>query len=211
MTASANVPPRVIVGCGYLGRRVAERWHAEGRRVVCLTRSPETAAEFERRGWEAVVGDVTDAASLAALPTPEVVLHAVGFDRGGDASRSEVAAAGTANVLASPAGRAGRYIYISTTGVYAQSDGEWVDESSDAEPDGESGRANLAAERAVLDHFTATARRRRRAATERHLRPGAGDAFRGAGPQRRSGRRSGGGMVESGPRRRSRRRRRPRR
>ena len=145
--------PHLIVGCGYLGRRVAARWHAAGRRVACLTRSPETAAAFEANGWEAVVGDVTDADSLAALPTPAVVLHAVGYDRRSDATRADVAAAGTANVLASPAGGAGRYLYVSTTGVMAQSDGQWVDEDSPAEPDGESGRANLAAERAVLNHF----------------------------------------------------------
>ncbi|QDT13950.1 SDR family oxidoreductase [Alienimonas californiensis] len=144
---------RLILGCGYLGRRVAVRWQEAGHRVVCLTRSPETAAEFKRRGWEAVVGDVTDAASLEALPTPDVVLHAVGYDRSSDRSREEVAALGTENAWNSPAGGARRYIYISTTGVYGQTDGEWIDEESPTEPDSDGGRANLAAEQVVRSRF----------------------------------------------------------
>ena len=65
-----------------------------------------------------------------------------------------VAAGGAANVLASPAGGAARYVYISTTGVYGQAGGEVVDERSAAVPDSPGGRANLAAERRVADHFS---------------------------------------------------------
>ncbi|NNJ25359.1 SDR family oxidoreductase [Alienimonas chondri] len=153
MTAPPSNQTRLVIGCGYLGRRVAAVWAEQGHRVVCLTRSPATAAEFATRGWEAVIGDVTDPASLAALPTPDVVLHAVGYDRTADETREEVAAQGAENVLNSPAGGAGRYVYISTTGVYGQSDGGWVDENSPTEPDSDGGRANLAAERAILAHF----------------------------------------------------------
>ena len=144
---------RLVVGCGYLGRRVAARWHAAGHRVVCLTRSGDRAREFAANGWEPVVGDVTDAASLAALPAADVVLHAVGFDRASGDGRREVAAGGAANVLDSPAGGAARYVYISTTGVYGQTRGEFVDERSETDPDSEGGRANLAAERRVAARF----------------------------------------------------------
>ena len=144
---------RLVVGCGYLGRRVAARWRAAGHRVVCLTRSGSAAAGFAANGWEPAVGDVTDPVSLAALPAADVVLHAVGFDRGGDHDRRAVAAGGAANVLDSPAGGASRYIYISTTGVYGQTGGEIVNEESETKPDSDGGRANLAAERRVAAHF----------------------------------------------------------
>ena len=155
MTAAPPAPPqtRLIVGCGYLGGRVAARWHAAGHRVVALTRDPETAAAFRGRGWDAIVGDVTDPASLAALPAADVVLHAVGYDRGAGDSRRAVAAGGAANVLASPAGGASRYLYISTTGVYGQTGGERVDERSETDPDSEGGAANLEAERLVRERF----------------------------------------------------------
>ena len=153
MTEPAAPQTRLVVGCGYLGRRVAARWRASGHRVVCLTRSPETAAAFKARGWEPVVGDVTDAGSLAGLPAADVVLHAVGYDRGADPDREAVALGGVRNVLDSPAGGAGRYLYISTTGVYGQSGGEWVDEASETVPDSAGGAANLAAESLLRDRF----------------------------------------------------------
>ena len=153
--APGPAPPqtRLVVGCGYLGRRVAATWRGAGHRVVCLTRSDATAREFAARGWEPVVGDVTDAASLAALPAADIVLHAVGFDRAAGADRRAVAAGGVANVLDSPAGGASRYLYVSTTGVYGQTGGEVVTEASETKPESPGGRANLAAERRVAAHF----------------------------------------------------------
>ena len=144
---------RLVVGCGYLGRRVAAKWQAAGHRVVCLTRSPDTAKAFTDRGWDPVVGDVTDAGSLADLPAADVVLHAVGYDRGAEPDREDVAPGGVRNVLGSPAGGAGRYLYVSTTGVYGQSGGEWVDEASGTAPDSPGGAANLAAEALLRDRF----------------------------------------------------------
>ncbi|MFN9367664.1 MAG: hypothetical protein ACK6CT_02705, partial [Planctomycetia bacterium] len=40
----AASPVRLVVGCGYLGERVARRWLAEGSRVIGVTRSPIRAA-----------------------------------------------------------------------------------------------------------------------------------------------------------------------
>ena len=46
----------------------------------------------------------------------------------------------------------GKFIYISSTGVYGQSGGEWVDEDSACEPLREGGRACLDAEQILLAH-----------------------------------------------------------
>jgi nucleoside-diphosphate-sugar epimerase len=59
---------------------------------------------------------------------------------------------GLSNVLAALAraatspSAAPRIIYVSTTGVYGQNDGRWVDERAACEPATEGGRAHLAAE-----------------------------------------------------------------
>ena len=53
---------------------------------------------------------------------------------------------GLANVLRHVP-RPGRFIYVSSSGVYGQSDGGWVDEDSAAEPCEDSGRIVLDAER----------------------------------------------------------------
>jgi nucleoside-diphosphate-sugar epimerase len=45
-----------------------------------------------------------------------------------------------------------RFVYISSTGVYGQADGEWVDEFSPCHPAREGGRVCLAAEEALRRH-----------------------------------------------------------
>ena len=64
----------LIVGCGYLGRRVASRWLAEGRRVFATTRSAARADELRAAGFEPVVCDVTEPSSLAGLRRRRITL-----------------------------------------------------------------------------------------------------------------------------------------
>jgi nucleoside-diphosphate-sugar epimerase len=133
----------LVVGCGYLGRRVAARWLAAGRRVAALTR--RNAAELAAFGVEPVVGDVLDPASLRNLRAAPTVLYAVGLDRSAGRPMREVYVGGLANVL-DTLPPCDRFVYVSSTSVYAQTSGEWVDETSPTEPAEESGRVVLEAE-----------------------------------------------------------------
>jgi nucleoside-diphosphate-sugar epimerase len=136
-------PESLVVGCGYLGRRVAARWVAAGRRVAALTRRNSDA--LAALGVEPVVGDVLAPASLRSLPTASTVLYAVGMDRSAGKSMHDVYVTGLGNVLdALPGG--GRFVYVSSTSVYAQTGGEWVTEDSATEPTEEAGRVILEAE-----------------------------------------------------------------
>lgn len=137
---------KLIFGCGYLGGRVAERWHDAGHEVVVVTRSKEKADAFRRNGQCAIVADVTDATTLSKLPPADTVLFAVGFDRAAGGSIETVYAGGMRNVLAALPAGVGRFIYISTTGVYGKGAGEWVDEDTPPDPQREGGKASLAAE-----------------------------------------------------------------
>jgi len=137
---------RLVIGCGYLGLRAARAWLAQGDSVAALTRSSERSAELRALGIEPIVGDVLAPDSLANLPAAETVLYAVAFDRRGTASRREVTVGGLANALHRLAGRVRRLIYISTTSVYGQDSGEWVDEESPCTPTRENGRLALEAE-----------------------------------------------------------------
>src|SRR5262245_45229702 len=145
-----SIMDKLIVGCGYLGRRVAEQWQRQGHRVFATTRNPTRADEFRELGLELVVCDVLDPASLRALPSVATVLYCVGLDRSSGQTMQAVYVDGLANVLAAlPA--PGRFIHISSTSVYGQTDGEGVDETSATEPLEESGQIVLKAER-VLRH-----------------------------------------------------------
>ena len=143
---------KLIFGCGYLGGRVADRWLAAGDRVVVVTRAKERAAEFRKRGLQPMVADVTRPETLGQLPAVETVLYAVGFDRRRAKSRWQVHVDGLGAVLDALPAETCRVIFISSTGVYGQSGGEWIDEQSPCQPTREAGRAFLAAEQLLTHH-----------------------------------------------------------
>ncbi|MBC8114793.1 MAG: SDR family oxidoreductase [Candidatus Saccharimonas sp.] len=147
---------KLIVGCGYLGRRVAAAWQKAGHEVTALTRSAASAAELARLGMRPVIGDICDPETLAALPVVETVLFAVGFDRTSGRSQHEVYVDGLRHVLNQVASRCERFIDISSSSVYGQSAGEWVDETSLCEPVQPGGQCCLTAEALVREFFPAT-------------------------------------------------------
>lgn len=145
----------LIFGCGYLGLRVADRWLATGKSVVAVTRSKQRAAEFATGGIVPSIGDICDPQAFPQLPeTVDTVLFAVGFDRTAGRSQEDVFVGGLRNVVTAIGARCRRLIYISSTSVYGQSDGSWVDESSPCEPVQPGGIACLAAERVLHDEFS---------------------------------------------------------
>jgi nucleoside-diphosphate-sugar epimerase len=147
------MPRKLIIGCGYLGRRVAKRWVAAGDSVFALTRSEDRAAELRGLGIEPIVGDVTRPESLASLPQADVVLYAVGFDRAAGNSMRSVYIDGLQNALDRLAAATRRFVYVSSTSVYGQTNGEWIDADSPCEPTRENGAVCLAAERLVWQAF----------------------------------------------------------
>lgn len=140
-----------IFGCGYLGIRVARRLLAEGWQVSALTRRPERAEALCREGIRACVGDWNSFRTLRDLPPAAHVLVAVGYDPRGGRSRHEVYVEGLRNALRVIA-PASRVCYVSSTGVFHQTDGGWVDETSPCHPMREGGRALLRAE-SLLRHL----------------------------------------------------------
>jgi nucleoside-diphosphate-sugar epimerase len=141
---------RLIIGCGYLGRRVASLWQSAGHRVFATTRRREHAETLRADGLEPVVCDVLDAESLKSLPAVDTVAYVIGFDRGSGATMRSVYVDGLANVLKRlPTPR--RFIHVSSSSVYGQTDGGWVDEESPTEPEEESGKIVLDAERLLRE------------------------------------------------------------
>lgn len=137
---------KLIIGCGYLGGRIADIWIAQGHQVHALTRSLERATELSRRGITPIIGDLCELAALPELPAVETILFAVGYDKASGRTRQQVQLTGLQNVLARVA-KADRLVYISSSSVYGQSAGEWVDETSDCLPVQPGGISCLEAER----------------------------------------------------------------
>lgn len=140
--------PALIVGCGYLGSRVARAWLAAGRRVAALTRT--RGPQLAQLGIEPILGDVLDPDSLKRLPEASTVLYAVGFDRSSGRSMREIYVDGLANAVRAIR-CSGTFVFVSSTGVYGQTDGEWVTEDSPTEPLEASGKVVLEAERTLRE------------------------------------------------------------
>jgi nucleoside-diphosphate-sugar epimerase len=139
----------LIVGCGYLGKRLGARLVRDGGRVYGTVRSPGRAAEIAGIGIEPVIVDVLRPETSDRMPEADRVFYAVGFDRSAGAAMRDVYVEGLQTVLDRLPSSVRRFVYASSTGVYGQTGGEWVDEESPAEPGHESGRIVLEAERRV--------------------------------------------------------------
>ncbi len=150
---ASTSPTDVIFGCGYLGRRVAELWRKQGRTVISVTRSPERAELFRSEGLTPYVGDICEPETLTGLPDADRVLFAVGYDRQSGQTQEAVFVDGLKNVLNQVGSRCRRWIYISSTSVYGQNGGRWVDEDSPCEPVQPGGRCCLTAEQLIRQHF----------------------------------------------------------
>ena len=132
-----------------MGFRVAKRWQQQGHTVIAMTRKSERLAWFSDQGITGIVGDVTQPQTLN-LPEADIVLIAVGMDRSMYSDVEAVYVGGLRNVLDNlPQPK--HLIYVSSTGVYGDFDGQWVDESSTTQPLRPGGKACLKAEQLIRE------------------------------------------------------------
>jgi nucleoside-diphosphate-sugar epimerase len=142
---------RLVVGCGYLGERVARFWRDAGDDVYATTRG-DRADALSRAGLRPLKMDVTHGPALGPLPVVDTVVFAVGRDRRSRATMLDIHVTGLRSLLDALPESTGCVIYVSSTGVYGQGAGEWVDEASVCEPLSEGGKACLSGERLLVAH-----------------------------------------------------------
>lgn len=115
----------VILGCGFTGQRVAQRFLARGAKVTATTRSPERLAGL---GAEVVRFE------QLRVPKGALVLHSIPPD-------------GPARLFETLGDAPARVVYLSTTGVYG--DAQAVDESTPVAPETPQHEARVAVEERV--------------------------------------------------------------
>lgn len=148
----------LVVGCGYLGLRVVRAAANLGWTVYGTSRREARRAEIEAAGGIFVHFDITDPSTHINLPAVAGWLWSPAFDRQQGLPIEEVVIRGLENSVTGATSPPDRLVFISTTGVYHQSSGEWVDEKSETRPAGDSGRAHLKAEAFVQHWATESAR-----------------------------------------------------
>lgn len=132
----------LIVGCGDVGSRLALLLVAAGHEVHALRRSP-----FSLPGVHALQGDVTVPASLQFPAGLDVVFVLLAPGEAGEAAYRRVYFEGTQHVLAALAQQTlARLFWVSSSSVYGQEDGSWVNEDSPAAAGSINGRILLQSE-----------------------------------------------------------------
>lgn len=150
--------PRVlIVGCGYVGAATADLFHQAGWSVEGWTVSTKSAAALSAKPYRVIACDASNRATISAFHnTFDAVLQCVSSG-GGDAEAYRRVYLRTAENLVR-AFPAATLLFTSSTSVYAQREGEWVDETSAAAPERETGKVLRETEELVLAHGGVVAR-----------------------------------------------------
>ena len=140
----------LIAGCGYVGTRLGIELAEGGHTVWGLRRHPEDLPAT----ISPLSADLTEPSTLRNLPPGlDHVVYAVAADGPGEATYRKAYLEGMRHLLAAlvaQEARPRRIYFVSSTAVYGQEGGEWVDEDSATEPSASNGKILLAAEGQVL-------------------------------------------------------------
>jgi nucleoside-diphosphate-sugar epimerase len=143
-----------ILGCGYVGLELGRQLLEAGHEPIGVRRSPEGIDAIESAGFRGVRADVTDAADLASVPDVDAVVFAASSGgRGADAAR-EVYLGGLRTAIEEFGARDDppeRLVYTSSTGVYGDHGGAWVDEETSLRPGTEKTRVLAETERVARE------------------------------------------------------------
>jgi len=144
-----NVKKLLILGCGYVGAKLAKVSVDQGVEVIGTTRSEKRAEELRVLGVDAIVVESPELLANDLLSSVDAVVDSIPLSRDGlemHASQLKWLPIITPKLLNIQwAG------YLSTTGVYGDAKGAWVDESHPCNPTSMRGGERLKAEATWLN------------------------------------------------------------
>lgn len=140
----------LIIGCGYVGLPLALHLQERGDEVTGWVRSEGSVAELAEKGVERIVlGNVAEEIGWSGAEERfDAIVHCASSGGGGAAAYREVYLEGVRQMNRHQPWA--RRIFVSSTSVYGQTDGAWVDEASPAKPAAETSRILVEAENEAL-------------------------------------------------------------
>jgi nucleoside-diphosphate-sugar epimerase len=151
------LPRVVIVGCGFLGEVAADLLSKSGWEVLGICARPQSLPPLSSKSSEARALDITVPFAIEpAWRHVDALVHCAGPDQATTESYRLVYVQGLRNAVAAFAPR--RVLFTSSTSVYAQTDGSWVNEASETRPHRETSRILLEAEDIALNAGGSVAR-----------------------------------------------------
>lgn len=124
-----------IIGCGYVGMKVAQRWQGQGLTVTATTTRPERLPELQAVSNWAVVLNANDASALEeTLAGQTCVLVCVAGGRRASYAETYLNTAQTLAKVLPAVPEVQQVIYTSTCSVYGDQGGAWVTEDTPVKP-----------------------------------------------------------------------------
>lgn len=144
----------LAAGAGYLGRAILEKLQLDGQRTIAWVITAASAQRLKSEGIEAMPCDITDLRSVEyarkqlAEQTRAVICCVTTPRGGGEAAYRATYLEGVRNLT--NAFDCVPVVFVSSTSVYGQTDGEVVDETSPTSPLAATSKILLEAEAIVL-------------------------------------------------------------
>jgi nucleoside-diphosphate-sugar epimerase len=121
-----------IIGCGYIGTEVAALWKKQGHNVTATTRKPEKLEALAKVAQKTVLIRGNDEEELAPLLADNnLFLIAIAADGPEHYENAYLHTAQIFRHLALEMDMPRQLIYTSSTSVYGDHHGQWVDETSE--------------------------------------------------------------------------------
>jgi nucleoside-diphosphate-sugar epimerase len=143
-------PKTLVIGCGYIGLPLALRLQEAGHEISAWVHSAETGKSLDQHDFHRVIcGSVADSSLWDHLPKDfDLVIHCASSGGGGEADYEQVFLKGV--LMMNTQQPQSRRLFVSSTSVYRQNQGEVVTEQSEAEPETATGRVLRVAEKVAL-------------------------------------------------------------
>lgn len=140
----------LIIGCGDIGVRVGGRLKPQGYGVSAVVRSGESSTRLRTRGFDTTISNLDQPhPELTLCDGNTLIFYFAPPPSSGDTDPRMKNFLGTlSNHSIQPAG----ILYISTTAVYGERDGNWVDEATPTHPIAARGKRRLDAESQLREY-----------------------------------------------------------
>lgn len=144
----------LIIGCGYVGRAIAEKWQKDGHFVTVTTTTPDRITELQAIANQALILKGNDLQQMKAMIKDQEVIVLMVSPRGGrELSNYQQTYLETAHNLVSAVKDSPtikQIIYTSSFGIIGDHKGAWIDETITIKPSNERNQILAQTEQVLL-------------------------------------------------------------
>lgn len=143
----------LVVGAGYVGSEIARHFAAKKQKVFALVRTERSAANLQGENITAVIADITQPLPPKTIPPAHFVVLCPAPQNHEEKDYRAIYLDGIRNVIEAMKKNPRPFLllYLSSTSVWKERAGEWIDETVLPDADSEKGKIMREAEELVLN------------------------------------------------------------